>query len=161
MAIIGQTVTDLLAGRLQSSTGINASLAGLRRPGTHSPADIKLFTGRNVGSELMEKSNQALYPALLIYCEKLSNTLIEKFRLFSGIARMVVELRNSEDRLEALDSTLIYTDVICSALDSLRGEWTTGVSYGGGYEVVFSPVRLGGRHFLQSARISFDVNVSG
>ena len=160
MAAIGRTVIALLAQRLQSSIGVNSALAVLRGPARSSPADIRLFTLRNVAPELMEKSNQALYPNILIYCEKLNNSLIEKFRIFSGVARLVVELRTSEDRLEALDSTLVYTDVICGVLDNSRGEWIPGIFYGGGYEVVYLPVRLGGKHFLQSAKISFEVNVS-
>ena len=160
MADIGRTVTTFLAEQLQSSTGINTALALLRKPASNTPADIRLFTLRNIAPELMEKSNQALYPNVLIYCEKLNNSLIEKFRIFSGVARLVVELRNSEDRLEALESTLVYADVICTVLDSLRGEWLTGIFYGGGYEVAYSPVRAGGKHFLQSAKISFEVNVS-
>jgi hypothetical protein len=32
--------------------------------------------------------------------------------------------------------------------------------YSGGYEVVFGPVKRGGRNFLQAAKITFEIGVS-
>lgn len=160
MGNISRTITAFLAEHFQSEAGINATLAVLRADNSESPHDIRVFTIRNVAADLLEKSNQALYPCVLIYCEKLSNTLAEKFRDFSGVARFSVEVRNSADRLEALDSSLVYSDVICTVLTGMRGEWLTGVSYNGGYEVAYSAVREGGKHFIQSTKVSFEVNVS-
>jgi hypothetical protein len=53
-----------------------------------------------------------------------------------------------------------YADAVCQVLDGARGNWQDGAYYTGGYEVVFASVKHGGRNFLQSAKISFDVEVS-
>ena len=41
-----------------------------------------------------------------------------------------------------------------------NGTWQDGAFYSGGYEVVFASLRHGGKNFLQTAKISFDVEVS-
>ena len=45
-------------------------------------------------------------------------------------------------------------------LDKKRGSWTGGVFYTGGYEIQFSPIKRGGRNFVQSAKVELTVNVS-
>lgn len=161
MVQISRTITEYLAAHLSATNGLNATLGALRVADPHSPGDIRSFLSRNVTAELLEKANQASYPSVLVYCEKLSNTLREKFRTFSGTARMTVEVRHSEDRVEALDrATLVYTDAICVLLSNMRGSWTENLMYAGGYEVIYSPVKAGGKHFVQSSKITFEVDVS-
>ena len=154
MRDFSRLAVGFLARHLQSDAGVNAALVPLRASDSQAPPDIRLITMRNVAAELLERSNQALYPMLIVHCEKLSNTLTEKFRTFSGTARLTIELRNSADRLEALDSTSTYIDLVCGVLGMVRGNWISGISYNGGYEVAYSAVREGGKHFLQSAKIT-------
>lgn len=161
MIQISRTITEYVATHLSANTGLNAMLGALRVADAHSPGDIRSFISRNVAGELLEKANQASYPSVLVYCEKLNNTLREKFRVFSGTARMTVEVRHSEDRVEALDrATSLYTDVICAMLSNMRGPWTENLMYAGGYEVTYSAVKVGGKHFVQSSKITFEVDVS-
>jgi len=161
MIQISRAVTEYIASHLSAASGLNATLSVLRRADPHSAAEIRSFLSRNVSAELLEKANQAAYPTVLVYCEKLNNTLKEKFRTFSGSARMTVEVRNSDDRLEVLDrTTLVYTDAVCALLSNMRGSWTENMMYAGGYEVTYSAVKAGGKHFVQSTKITFDVDVS-
>jgi len=161
MGQISQEVTAYVLGQMSGKHGLNAGLCALRKTDPQAPAEVRSFLGRNVAGELMEKANQAHYPSVLVYCEKLSNTLREKFRTFSGTARITIEVRNSSDRLENLDrSSLIYADTVCGVLETMRGPWTDGLMYAGGYEVSYSPVKTGGRHFTQSTKVSFEVDVS-
>ena len=153
-------VTEYLLDQFQSSGGINATLKHLRAEDKTIPADVKHFSGQNVSPELLERSNSAVYPSMFVYCEKINNTLMEKFRSLSGTVRMVIEIRNSSDRLEAMESTQIYANLICNGLESLRGEWIRGVFYNGEFDATYSPVRSGGRNFLQSAKITFEVEIS-
>lgn len=158
---ISKEVTEYVASHLSAKGGINSELSALRRADPHSPADIRSFLSRNVAAELLEKTNQATYPSVLVYCEKLSNALQEKFRAFSGSARMSIEIRASDDRLEVLDRmTLVYTDAVCALLSSMRGMWTDKLMYNGGYEVTYQAVKTGGKHFMQATKITFDVDVS-
>jgi hypothetical protein len=96
-----------------------------------------------------------------VYCERISNTLREKFRRFSGSARIAVEVRGSLDRLEGLEEQIrFYADAVAQVLDNNRGDWGDGVFYPGGYEVTFGPVKQGGRNYLQTAKASFEVEIS-
>ena len=116
---------------------------------------------RNVSPEIAEKSTGAVYPVFQVYCEKVNNALREKFRTFSGTARMTVEVRASQDRLETLEQRLgVYVDAVTAVLDGNRGDWGSGMFYTGGYDIAIAPVRHGGRNFLQVAKVSFDVQVS-
>jgi hypothetical protein len=111
--------------------------------------------------DISEKAGYAQYPALLVYCDKLSNTLKEKFRQFSGKTHMVVEVRHSQDHLEAIETNLlVYVDAVCAMLDDSRGDWGSGALYGGGYDVSYDSVVRGGKNFLQRAKVGFDVEVS-
>ena len=104
----------------------------------------------------------AKYPAVHVYCEKLSNTLREKFRTFSGKARMVVEARVSQDRLEGLErQSQLLVDAITDVLDASRGDWGAGMLYNGGYEVMYGPVKSGGRNLIQITKVTFEVDISG
>jgi hypothetical protein len=161
MTQISRTVTEHVLALLAGDKGMNAALDELKTISSHVPADIRSFLGMNVAAELLEKANQAQYPAVLVYCEKLNNTLEEKFRTFSGQARVTVEIRNSEDRIEGVNkSSSVYADVICEVLNQARGPWSDAFWFGGGYEVTYQPVKAGGKHFVQSTKVTFEVDVS-
>jgi hypothetical protein len=101
------------------------------------------------------------YPALVVYCDKMSNTLKEKFRQFSGKAHVVVEVRHSQDDLDGMGSSVdVYVDAVCALLDDSRGDLGSGYFYSGGYDVSFETIVRGGSNFLQRAKVGFDVEVS-
>ena len=116
---------------------------------------------RNAPADVAERSLQAQYPTVLVYCDKVSNLLTEKFRSFSGKVHITVEVRQSQDRLEEIDrNSQLYCDAVCQLLDSARGNWGHGAFYTGGYEASFGAVKQGGRNFIQSTKIGFEVQVS-
>jgi hypothetical protein len=122
---------------------------------------IGTVLAQNASVEISEKSGIARYPALLVYCDKMSNTLKEKFRRFSGRAHLVIEVRHTQDRLDSIEANLqVYVDAVCALLDEARGDWGAGSFYTGGYEVSYEPVARGGINFLQRAKVGFDVEVS-
>jgi hypothetical protein len=70
-------------------------------------------------------------------------------------------VRVSHDRLESLDQLLeLHVEAVTDVLDSHRGDWGGGIFYAGGYEVTFAGAKHGGKNFVQSAKVVFDVNVS-
>ncbi|BDC52083.1 hypothetical protein F183_A43980 [Bryobacterales bacterium F-183] len=153
-------VREVLAanGALQAQIQVLALEAGVHEPGIQVASQLVV---RNVAADLAEKTAGVMYPAFFVYCDKISNSLREKFRTFSGTARMVVETRASQDRLEGLEDRLhIYADAVMSVLDAKRGDWGQGMFYTGGYEVAFGPVKHGGKHFIQTAKVVFDVEIS-
>ncbi len=160
--------TSLVAARIveimrSQSNGLNSALAAITESDGIAPFAL---TGQhlrlhNIAPELSDQSVAAKYPVVHIYCEKLSNLMREKFRTFSGKARMVVEARVSQDRLENLEQrTELMVSAITSVLDASRGDWGSGMLFNGGYEVLYGPVKRGGRNFLQLTRVVFDVDIS-
>jgi hypothetical protein len=111
--------------------------------------------------ELAERTAGVQYPVFYVYCEKLTNQLKEKFRTFSGKARLAVEVRVTHDRLENLNTMLeLCAEGVTDVLDAHRGDWQNGLFYTGGYEVTFGPAKHGGKNFIQGARVVFEVDVS-
>lgn len=163
MARIANTATQTLAGLLRSSDGLAPAVAGVSRRENIELAPIgesSILTG-NPGGELAGRSRVARYPALSVYCDKVSNLQREKFRSFSGTARMNIEVRVSGDRYEHLERELqLYVDAVTDVLENSRGDWGQGISYSGGYEIQFAAVKPGGRNFTQTAKVTLEVDVS-
>jgi len=116
---------------------------------------------QNVPPDLSEQSTPNNYPLVYVYCNKVINQLLEKFRTFSGVAQMVVEARVSQDRIDRIECNLqAYVDAITQVLDNNRGDLGGGTYFDGGYEVTFGGVKHGGRNFLQIAKVAFDLEIS-
>jgi hypothetical protein len=163
MAGLIGALTAKVVSRLSSTTDVVSVRVGAITLGDASlqAVGIRTILAQNASADISEKAGQAHYPALLVYCDKVSNTLKEKFRQFSGKAHMVVEVRHSQDGLETIETNLqTYVDAVCALLDDSRGDWADGSFYAGGYDVAYEPVARGGRNFLQRAKIGFDVEVS-
>ncbi len=160
MPKISSSVTSYLFGLLTSDAYVEsfsdtaASAAAIAKP------EVSIAV-QNAAPELLGRAVQVHFPAIYVYCEKLNNTLKEKFASFSGTARLVVEIRCSQDRIEGLEQQLDrYVDTTCGVLDRSRGAWQDGAFYNGAYEVLYGPVRHGGKNFIQIAKVSFEVQVS-
>ncbi len=160
--ITGQITRTTLRKLQAQDDGVTARVAAIVSADSRLvAAGIRTIAGHNISVDVSEKTGHAQYPALLVYCDKLSNSLKEKFRRFSGKAHLVVEVRHSQDKLEALEAhTQVYVDAVCALLDDSRGDWGSGSFYPGGYDVSYEPVVRGGKNLLQKAKISFDVEVS-
>src|SRR5882724_3586523 len=145
MANISSSLTSYLFGLLTSDTGIDSQLRAIAtEDGAEFAAELRSVSIQNTSSDLVERAVQAQYPGVYLYCEKITNSLREKFRKFSGKARLVIEVRCSQDRLQGLERSLeIFTDAACRVLDGARGNWQDGAFYTGGYDVGYGTVRHG------------------
>ena len=97
-----------------------------------------------------------------------------ELRLLPGIgkrrAQLIVERRGkrafkSVDEVgrikEGLQDKLeLYVDGTMRMLNASRGDWGDGMFYGGEYAVAFGPVKQGGKNFMQTAKITFEIGVS-
>lgn len=163
MAQIAKSTTKQLLEMLQSPVGMRYSVAALaEQEDIILPAlEAAQITGHCVPQEIAERSAALRYPSVYVYCDRVVNDLREKFRMFSGKVHLTIELRQSHDRLEDLESRLqLYVDSVLDVLDRNRGNWENGMFFSGEYEVAFSPVKHGGKNYLKVAKIGFDVNVS-
>jgi len=71
---------------------------GAERETAVAPLGTAQILAENVALELVERATAVHYPAVNVYCEKIANQLVEKFRTFSGISQMAIEVRHSQDR---------------------------------------------------------------
>jgi hypothetical protein len=157
------TLTNTVLTKLQSPVdGVNIRIGAIEQADASLTAPgVRSIVALHAVVEISEKTGHAHYPALLVYCDKLSNRLTEKFRQFSGRAHLVVEVRSSQDRIEGLETaTQLYVDAVCALLDDNRGDWGSGSFYSGGYDVSYEPIGRGGKNFLQRARVGFEIEVS-
>jgi hypothetical protein len=102
------------------------------------------------------------YPAVYVYCDRVTNRMSEKGRRFSGTARLVIECRMSQDRAEGLESRVrLLAEAVARTVEAGRGQWNDGMFQSGAYEIQYGPAKRGGKHLAQSAKITLDVDVSG
>ena len=163
MAGISGTLTASVVSRLRATQdGVNARIGAIEAADKSLKASgIRSILLHNMSVDLSEKSGLAHYPALAVYCDKVANTMREKFRQFSGKVSLVVEVRHSQDKVDGIETnTQVYVDAVCALLDDSRGDWGDGSFYGGGYAVAYEPVMRGGKNFLQRAKVNFEVEVS-
>jgi hypothetical protein len=163
MAGISGALTGVVVSKLKSAgDGVNARTGAIAQADTSvSAVGIRSISALHAGVEVSEKSGHSHYPLLLVYCDKMANSLKEKFRRFSGRAHLVIEVRHSEDLLETIGAgTQVYVDAVCALLDDSRGDWGGGAFYAGGYEVSYEPVVRGGKNFLQRAKVAIEVEIS-
>ena len=163
MARTARNALRLPSNQMQAETGLPYTVAAVadRENTALAAITVSQIVSQHAAADLLEKSVGAQYPRVHLYCEKITNQLKEKFRTFSGTVRLVAEVRASQDRVENLEpSLLLYVDAVTDVLDSHRGDWGEGFFFTGGYEVTFSPMKHGGKNFIQSAKISFDLNAS-
>ncbi|HXI44027.1 MAG TPA: hypothetical protein VNH18_02670 [Bryobacteraceae bacterium] len=163
MVSMARRATSKLVQIMNAPGGLNTNVAALAQAEsvTLPPVPATRFFTDNVASDVAEKSAELKYTAVYVYCGKIVNDLKEKFRTFSGSLQMEIDVRISQDRLDGMDRTSqLYMDAVTQILDQNRGDWGQGLFYPGGYEVSFGPVKHGGRNFIKSAIVSFQVNAS-
>lgn len=163
MAQAGMLAAQTLLSLLRSAEGVNASVAAisLRENVALAPLDVARIYGQQVARDIAERAQTFQYPVIYVYCDRVQNVLREKFSRFSGTARLNVEVRVSQDRLDGLERQLqLYVDAITDVLGRVRGCWGAGVHYAGGYEVKFDGARPGGRSYVQGATVTLEVDVT-
>ena len=160
---IGSAATKKVVNRITGPAGLNAGLAALTLSAADGSflVDAAQVRAQNVAADMAERNGTVKYPNVNVYCEGIVNELREKFRAFSGKAQMAIEVRHSQDRLEGLQDKLeLFVDGAMKMLNESRGDWGDGMFYGGKYQITFSPVKAGGRNFMQMAKITFEIGVS-
>ena len=139
--------------------GINDQLAAMSLNPPLPP--VGTILNLSAPMEAYEKTASVKYPVATLYCERLRNTQLQKFRVFSGNALLVVEIRVSGACAANLESDLnSYVEAACEVLYASRGAWTDIGTYSGAYDVKFQGMRLGGKQFTKSAQIEFEIQVS-
>ena len=163
MARISTMATSALVQHLAGEAGLSDKVGQLMLTSALQIPQISAsdILERHVTADVAEKTSGVRYPIVYVYCEKIVNDLREKFRTFSGTAELSVDIRVSHEHMDDLQSLLQnYVEAVTDVLDKRRGQWAKGVFYSGGYEIHFSPIKRGGRNFIQAAKVELTVNVS-
>ncbi len=168
MAQTASVTAEVFAGYLtatgtgtESAINIAVATAALDAGINLAPVPAFYIVTQNMSIELWERAGVVKYPVIQVYSDRVRNLLTEKFRTFSGKIRTVAEIWVSHDRFEGIEERLrLYADAVTQILDSNRGSWGQGAFYTGGYEIVFDPVKQGGKNFLQVATVTFEVDMS-
>ena len=163
MAQTGSVAVTRVIQLLKSNTGLPYSIQAIAKLTDTElpPIRCENIHGMNVAMEVAERSAGVKYPAAYVFCDRVKNSLKEKFRTFSGQVRTNIEIRVSHDRLEGVERQLqLYMDAVTEVLDNNRGDWGNGSFFGGGYEINYGQVKHGGKNFVQTARVSFELEMS-
>lgn len=162
MSNIASIASASIVNLLTAPAGADFALSAIaRRLGSQKAISPTSVLEGNTSPELFEKSLPVKYPTVNVYCDKVSNTLKEKFRVFSGTALVVVEVRHSQDQVQQIQAALeTYISAACEIFDGSRGDLGNGLFYAGGYEITFGPVKRGGLNMIQTAKMVLDLDVS-
>jgi hypothetical protein len=163
MATPTQRAVEKMIWLLSNEAGLLESVARLRDPdsGPLELVPMPAVEALQAPAELREKKLRVEYPSLTVAVDRVKNEMREKFRRFSGIVRVVAEVRVSQDRLDGLTESLqFYADAVGDAIERQRGDLGDGVYLPGTYEVTFEAVKRGGLNYQQTARVSCELAVS-
>ena len=122
------------------------------------PSQILLSS---VAPDMGDKALQLSYPRVCIYSNGAKNTQLEKFRSFSGTVAVTVEIWTSGDLATQVDQWIhLYAEAVTEVLRSNTGDWGDGLFYSGNYDLSLQPPKAGGLGYVESAKLTFNLNVS-
>jgi len=126
------------------------------------PFDERSVLIHNIAPDLADQNRSTVYPAAYLYTARMENVLRRKFAGFAGPIRIVADLRCTGERYDLLEREVTtYVEAVATALARNTGSWGEGLVYNGAYNVKFEPVRLGGRNFIQTAKIELEIEACG
>lgn len=104
---------------------------------------------------------QFTYPRICLYSSGLKNTQFEKFRSLSGTVSVIAEIWASGNMVTQADQWIhFYVEAVTDLLRQNIGDWGDGIYFSGVYDVQFQQPKAGGFGFVQSAKVTCDINVS-
>ncbi len=116
------------------------------------------IVARHVTPELSDSSEDNLYPAVYLYCERLENRLERKFAAFTGRVHLVAEVRVSGESIASIDGNAArLAEAVMDVLADHRGQWTPELAFDGKLDARLKPVEPGGAQFRQTARIEIEL----
>jgi hypothetical protein len=160
MANLCLAALETLRGHLLTPGGLNDRLAAIsERDSIGFPTlDGRHVAIRHLPPDLTDANTASVYPAVFIYCERLENRQEAKFSDFSGRLFLAADLRVTAEKPGQLDGMAArLTEAFTATLGLHRGRWTENLAFDGRYEVRFEAARLGGKNFLQTAKVTIEL----
>jgi len=154
-----QKLSDLLTNENALEQAINtlAASANLTLPAITSSGVVL----SSASADIADKDFQLTYPRVCLYSTAVKNTQIEKFRSLSGTVAVIAELWASANLLQNADQWIhFYVEALTNILRQSIGDWGDGMFFSGVYDVQFQPPKLGGFGYIESAKVTCNVDVS-
>lgn len=123
------------------------------------PADQVLLL--SAAADICDKNIQLTYPRICLYSSGLKNLQTEKFRSLSGTVSVVTEIWASGNKATDTDQWIhFYVEAMTTLLRQNIGDWGDGFFFSGIYDVQLQTPKAGGLGFVQSAKVTSNLNVS-
>lgn len=111
--------------------------------------------------DMGDKNLQLTYPRVCLYSSGLKNLQTEKFRTLSGTVAVVAEIWASGNLASDVDQWIhFYVESVTELLRANIGDWSDGIFFSGIYDVQFQQPKAGGLGFVESAKVTCNLNVS-
>lgn len=104
---------------------------------------------------------QLTYPRVSLYSSILKNIQTEKFRSLSGTILVIAEIWASANLVTQTDEWIhYYVEAVTEILRQNVGDWGDGFFFAGAYDVQLQPPKPGGIGYVESAKVTCNLNVS-
>ena len=157
------SVLEKFAGLLQNQAALPARIqAAAQADGLAIPLiTVPQVVISSVSPELADNNLELTYPRVCLYVSTVKNSLMERFRTFSGTVLAVAEIWASATLATQCDQWIhYYLDAVTSIAEENRGDWGDGVYFSGIYEAQMQAPKAGGLGFVQSVKVTCTINVS-
>jgi len=113
---------------------------------------------RRADPDFLDENSETVYPAVLVYCERLENRLERKFTAFSGRLFLVADVLVTGQTLESIDGDAErVAEAVMDVLAERRGQWTENLAFDGRLEVELEPARRGAVNYLGRAKVRLEL----
>jgi hypothetical protein len=142
---------------LSQAVASNAAATGYSLPALNTSQ----ITGSFVSPEIGDLDLQMSYPRVCVYTHQVMNHRRERFRSFSGVVAVVADVWSSGSLEQQAELGLhFYLEGIAALLRANTGDWGDGFRYSGIYDIQVQTPKVGGAGFVQSARLTCNLEVS-
>jgi hypothetical protein len=115
-------------------------------------------TLRHAEPDFLAEATETVYPAVMLYCDRLENRLERKFTAFSGRVFLVADLLVTGHTMESVDGDAErVVEAVMDVLAACRGQWTENLAFDGRLEVELDAVRRGAVNYLGRARVRIEL----
>ena len=122
------------------------------------PAQVLLSSA---SAEIGDNNVQLTYPRVCLYSGGVKNSQMERFRSLSGTIAVTAEIWASGNLATDTDHWIhFYVEAMTDILRQSIGDWGDGIFFSGMYDVQFQAPKAGGLGFVQSAKVTCNLNVS-
>ncbi len=115
----------------------------------------------SASAEMGDNNVQFAYPRVCLYSGGVKNSQTERFRSLSGTIAVTAEIWASGNLVTDIDTWIhFYVEAMTGILRQKIGDWGDGIFFSGMYDVQFQSPKAGGLGFVQSAKVTCNLNVS-